>query len=57
MKWLFWRKRKPAAPIIPEMPELGSRELVEYWGQKLEEARRHRSEAMAAYQASLKGKG
>ena len=55
MKWRFWRKDKPAPPVNV-MPELGSRELVEYWGHKLTEARNRRSEAMSAYQASLKGK-
>lgn len=35
---------------------LGSREMVEYWGRQMAEARYQRTQAMEAYQESLKGK-
>lgn len=58
----FWRKAKPAPipNLVPDhvelpMPPMGSRELVEYWGALMDEARLKRAEAMSAYQATLKG--
>ena len=60
LRWLFWRHRvipmdqMEAPQLVPE-PPLGSRELVESLGLQMEDLRRRRSEAMEAYQQTLKG--
>jgi hypothetical protein len=45
----------PAVSTVLGMPPMGSRELVEYWASRMEGGNARRKEAMAAYQASLRG--
>lgn len=47
-------RSSPLTMAVP--PPMGSREMVEYWGGRMSEARFQRTQAMAAYQESLKGK-